>query len=293
MFYRLTMVIFCSIFFTACAVSPQTASIVSEARTAYQSLENQQSVAQQAPAEFQQATDALNQLNRLVETNADDVEIAHQAYLSKKRTAIATAAAENKLAREKIQQAELARKELLLEEREKDLQDARQLAAQKSYEAEYARQTAGMLAEEVKDLQGRVENLNAQQTERGLVLSLNSILFEFDKATLMPGAQRTLGEVANFLTAHPGRMLVVEGFTDSDGARDYNQTLSQARAEAVKNFLVDNGVERGRVSVRGYGEEFPVASNDTVAGRQQNRRVEIVVANEDNMPVAQKRQQQN
>ncbi len=121
--------------------------------------------------------------------------------------------------------------------------------------------------------------MKAKQTERGLVVTLGDVLFNTGSADLKGGSVRSLNQLAAFLEAHPGRTVEIQGYTDSIGADDTNQVLSERRAIAVKNALLDRGVRASRVSARGYGEDHPVAANDTPAGRQQNRRVEIVISN--------------
>jgi outer membrane protein OmpA-like peptidoglycan-associated protein len=110
------------------------------------------------------------------------------------------------------------------------------------------------------------------------VLTLhNDQLFESGGAILQPGARRALDSLAGFLRRHPEREIAIEGFTDSEGSSETNRKLSEARAAAMKRALVARGVEPARIDARGYGPAFPVASNDTPAGRQLNRRVEIII----------------
>jgi outer membrane protein OmpA-like peptidoglycan-associated protein len=134
-------------------------------------------------------------------------------------------------------------------------------------------------------LERQVSDLQAEETERGLVLTLGSVLFETNKASLQAGAQRTVQKVADFLNQYPERNILIEGFTDSQGSDTYNKKLSEDRAQAVRDELLKNGVDAERIDVLGYGEEFPVASNDNAAGRQQNRRVEIVISKENGAEV--------
>jgi outer membrane protein OmpA-like peptidoglycan-associated protein len=110
-----------------------------------------------------------------------------------------------------------------------------------------------------------------------LVLTLGDILFETGRADLRPGALRQLYPLVTFLHKYPERQVLIEGHTDNVGSASSNLELSQRRAEAVRDFLLHNGVNPAQVTARGYGETAPVASNTTAAGRQQNRRVEIVV----------------
>ena len=110
------------------------------------------------------------------------------------------------------------------------------------------------------------------------VLTLTDVLFEPGKAELRPGAINRLQPMISFLKTHPDATATIEGFTDTRGNPQRNRQLSEARAQAVKDAVVAEGVEPGRVIARGMGEEFPIASNDTPAGRQQNRRVEVLLS---------------
>lgn len=119
-----------------------------------------------------------------------------------------------------------------------------------------------------------------KQTDRGLVLTLGDVLFEFNKSELKAGALRNLYPLVSFLKQNSSRGVTIEGHTDGIGSESYNLELSQRRAEAVRRFLIENGLRQDRITARGLGEAYPVASNDTDPGRQMNRRVEIVIANE-------------
>jgi outer membrane protein OmpA-like peptidoglycan-associated protein len=122
--------------------------------------------------------------------------------------------------------------------------------------------------------------LETRREARGLVVSLSDVLFDFDRATLTPGAREKLSRLAGILLAYPGEYhLDFEGHTDSIGSAAYNLGLSRDRAESVRQYLLGSGLPGARVgSVVGFGKERPVASNASEAGRQLNRRVEIVIA---------------
>ncbi len=121
------------------------------------------------------------------------------------------------------------------------------------------------------------EITNIKETSRGLVISLSDILFDVNQATLKPGAANNVQKIAAILNQYPNYKISVEGHTDSQGSDAYNQSLSERRAAAVLQQLVAGGVSADRITSKGFGESQPVASNDTPAGRQQNRRVEVVV----------------
>jgi outer membrane protein OmpA-like peptidoglycan-associated protein len=167
-----------------------------------------------------------------------------------------------------LQQAQAAREQS--EQAREQAQTAQQRAAQQQAEAQAAQERAKKLAAEL-------EALRAKKTDRGIVLTLEDVLFDTGSAVLKPGADRMLDRIGAFLREHPERTIQVEGHTDSVGSAEYNQRLSEHRAFAVKNALVSRGVNASRISARGFGEDMPEVSNDTAAGRQQNRRVEIVL----------------
>jgi outer membrane protein OmpA-like peptidoglycan-associated protein len=132
--------------------------------------------------------------------------------------------------------------------------------------------------ERAEQLAKRVNELEAQQTERGLVLTLGDVLFDVNEATLKSGGERAVNQLTNFLQEYPERNVLIEGHTDNTGSDSYNQQLSQRRANAVRQALITSGIAGTRIRATGLGEQFPKASNNTGAGRQQNRRVEVIIS---------------
>ncbi len=122
--------------------------------------------------------------------------------------------------------------------------------------------------------------LQTRDTARGLIVNMSDVLFDTAKFSLRPGAREKLARVAGILEGHPGLRMQVEGYTDSVGGDDYNQQLSENRATSVRDYLTGAGIPANSVTAKGFGKTLPVASNDTAAGRQQNRRVELVVSGE-------------
>jgi|GEM_PF-53840 len=181
--------------------------------------------------------------------------------------------------------------------RAQEAEQARMQAEARAREAERARREAAAKAEaaekakaEVDELLSQLSDLKAMQTERGIVLTIGDVLFAFDKATLSPEAFRNVDKLVDFLQKHPIRSVLIEGHTDSVGSDEYNLNLSEKRAVAVKNALVAKGVGEERITPKGYGKKYPVASNNTSEGRQLNRRVEVVVLNEGVKPETQFRE---
>ncbi|HET8923944.1 MAG TPA: OmpA family protein [Candidatus Acidoferrum sp.] len=149
-----------------------------------------------------------------------------------------------------------------------DAEKARQAAAQA--EAEKTQLRAQLLAQLNSILQTR-------DSARGLIVNMSDVLFDTGSYTLKPGAREKLAKISGIVLAHPGLSLQIEGHTDSVGGDEFNQQLSERRADSVRDFLAENGVPGSSITARGFGKTQPVASNDTAEGRQRNRRVELVV----------------
>lgn len=143
-------------------------------------------------------------------------------------------------------------------------------------EAEAARASA---AERSDELQRQIDELQAQATDRGIVLTLGDVLFTSGMSDLNAGASSRLAKLASFLTHYPDRSALIEGHTDSMGGEGYNLGLSQRRADSVKSYLMGRGIGSMRLAASGKGESQPLAGNDSATGRQQNRRVEVIIDN--------------
>ena len=184
-------------------------------------------------------------------------------------------------------EAELAAQRLAEERRAAEAAKAAAEAARAAAEAQsqQAQATVAQSEREKAELRERLrEQLNViletRETARGLIVNLSDVLFDTASANLKPGAREKLARIAGILMSHPGLEVEVEGHTDSVGAEGYNQHLSERRADSVRAYLVRQGIAPAAVATSGFGEGQPVASNTTAAGRQQNRRVELVVSGE-------------
>lgn len=212
------------------------------------------------------------------------------------RLAQEKAAAEQASARSAQEKAEAEAQRAAAERAKSEAEQAAQKLAQERAQADAARQaseadaararSAAQQAEQDKAaLRARLrEQLNiileTRESARGLIVNMSDVLFDTGRATLRPGAREKLAKVAGIVLAYPGLNLEVEGHTDGVGAADYNQDLSERRANAVRTFLIQQGIPTGSIVARGYGKTQPVATNGTAAGRQQNRRVELIVSGE-------------
>lgn len=191
-----------------------------------------------------------------------------------------SAALENARQRLNAATSEAERAKLLAEINAIEAAMAKAQADAKAKEAERAQAELAQLLKDLSELQG-------QLTERGIVLTIGDVLFATDKSDLNVSAQRSMDKIAGFLQANQNRNLLVEGHTDSVGSDEYNQGLSEKRAASVKSALIQRGIASERIVTIGYSKRFPLASNDTAIGKQQNRRVEAIILNEGVMPESQ------
>ena len=258
------------------AGSPPVA--LEQARTAYAQAERTPEVVANAPVPLQEANQALRRAERVWADDHDTEEVQHLAALASQRVEIAKAAAEKKVAEAQIQQATEERDRVLLDARTREAQRAQGEATRAQQQAQAATSQAQAATSQVQQLQQELAALQTKQTDRGLVLTLGDVLFETGKADLRPGALRNLYPLVTFLQKYPERRVLIEGHTDSVGSEGYNLDLSQRRADAVRDFLLQNGVNAAQLTTHGYGKTSPVASNDTAEGRQQNRRVELIIS---------------
>lgn len=269
-----------------CASAPKESPVLSQAREAVNQAESDPNVSKYAPTELQRARASLgNAEANAKKKGVNDPLALHDAYTATLLARIAEQRAHEQLAVARIKAGETERQQILLSARENEAnravsqaRDAQAAAEQARNEAQDAQSRAAQAQEESRRL---ASELQAAQTQRGLVLTLGDVLFDTGRAELKPGAERAIDKLTSFLSENPERKVQVEGFTDSQGSEDYNQQLSQRRADAVASAIIQRGIESQRVRTRGYGEEFPVAGNDNAGSRQQNRRVEVVISNGD------------
>lgn len=272
----------------ACSTTPERIDELEQARSSVQELEAEPMAATVAATRLRSARAALARAETARENGAPVEEIVHNADVARLHAEIGMESIAEAQALERIDEAEAERTRVQLEARTAAAERARMRAEAQSaearqlrQEAEEARAAAQAASEETKRLQQELSDLQAKQTERGVVLTLEDVLFETDEAELKPGADLAMNRLADFMRDHPDRRLLIEGHTDARGAEQYNQRLSLQRAYAVTEALVERGIQTNRLRPVGLGEAYPVASNETTAGRQQNRRVEIVVSEAD------------
>ena len=154
---------------------------------------------------------------------------------------------------------------------------ARRLASARSEQADLATREAELALQQAAILRTQLENLQTRQTESGIVVTLGDVLFESGQAELLGSAKENLAEVVALLQSEPEKQIRIEGHTDASGNAEANLSLSKKRAEAVQSSLASLGVNAGRMTAIGLGEDYPIASNDSDGGRSQNRRVDVIL----------------
>jgi outer membrane protein OmpA-like peptidoglycan-associated protein len=217
------------------------------------------------------------------ETARAEAEQAKTEALKMKQEAevAAAEAARQKAAAEKATAEAVAQQQLLAAETDK----AKQAAAQSESLRQQAEKDRQQAEYEKQELRARLlQQLNSilatRDSARGLVANMSDVLFRSGSFELLPGARERLAKVSGIVLAYPTLHVAVEGHTDSVGSDDYNQQLSERRAEAVRDYFVQQGINSTAVEAHGYGKTEPIATNDTPEGRQQNRRVELILSGE-------------
>lgn len=243
-----------SVGLAACASQPNEK--LEHARAEYAQLQADARASRLAALETEDAGKMLEKAEQAYQKDADEKTVNQLAYLAQRRIDLAEETIALRTAEREIEQSGAKRAEARLESRE----------------AQLRRQQ-----EEIRKLQ---EDLQAKPSERGTLVTFGDVLFDLNRAELKPGGLRGVQKLAEFLQENPERQVMVEGYTDSTGSAEYNQQLSERRAEAVRRELVRMGVDAQRVTARGYGKEYPVASNDNPSGRAMNRRVEVTISND-------------
>jgi OmpA-OmpF porin, OOP family len=230
------------------ACGPKRNPALEQARADYATAAADPQLTADAPVALHEAEQSLRRAERAFK-DGEGTEASHLAYVAQRRVDIARAEARERQAEEATRAAHGSRSEVLLGAREAE-----------------------------------ISALRSRETDRGTVVTIPDVLFEFNRADLKPGAMRELSQLVDTLRASPDRPVVVEGHTDAVGSDAYNRDLSQQRAEAVAAFLERSGIPRSRLTTRGLGEGYPLATNDTEAGRQENRRVEVVIPHTGTVP---------
>ena len=248
-----------SLALAACATTPQSNAMLEQARAQVTSAQTNPHVTGESKVDLTAAQEALARGDALLKAGKPVADVNHEAYVAERFALAAQKGAELDVSQKAIADANNRRNAVLLVAREDDAARAQA----KSRELEVA-----------------LADLKASKTDRGVVITLGDVLFATGSADLKSGSRQTLDKLTAFLQAYPKREVQIDGYTDNVGSADYNQGLSERRADSVRDALTRMGIARDRILTKGLGESSPVADNDTAGGRQQNRRVEVIVLDE-------------
>jgi outer membrane protein OmpA-like peptidoglycan-associated protein len=276
------------------------ARIESERREAQERAASAKNQAQSAEEQAQQAEAERREAEQHAQQEREQAEQARQQAQAeaeqRKQIEQQTQAAQQQAeqarqeAEQQRQQAEQAQQQAQLEAQQRataeqqaqqtaqQVDEARRRAQEAQQRAQQAETQQQQLRQQIRDQLNQV--LETRDTARGLIVSMPDVLFDTSSATLKTTARERLAKVAGILLAHPDIQVEVDGYTDSTGDPMFNEQLSQQRAASVQSYLMQQGVPTSSISIHGFGQANPIASNDSAAGRQQNRRVELVVSGE-------------
>jgi len=258
----------------ACSSAPVRNDALEQSRSRLEAARANTQVASLAPDELKAAADSMLAADQAVKARAKKPTIEHLAYMTTQRVTIAEETAASRAAQAVTASAAAERDKMLLALRTAEADAAQRRAAELATSAQ--RNEA-----RVSDLEAQLAELNAKKTDRGMVVTLGDVLFDTGKSQLRPGSNTNLAKLAEFFKRNPERKAMIEGYTDSVGSAAMNLALSERRAMAVMDALLGMGVSTSQLATRAYGAERPTADNSTAAGRQMNRRVEIVFASQD------------
>lgn len=300
-----------AVLLSACATAPKSPPGAANVREQLSQLQADPQLAVLAPLAIKDAEQAVK-LAEQPEKNT--VVSTHRLVMAERKVAMASTQAHTRLLEQQRSMLSQQRDEVRLAARTREAAAARADARDARGEAEFARseattaradasnarqaqnaaasretaaltaaasaqRQAGVATATAADLRAQIAELNARPTDRGLVVTLGDVLFDSGKTGLKSGSTNHLDKLALFLNAYPDRTAQIEGHTDDVGTDAANMLLSQRRAQAVKAFLVAQGIAANRLDAAGKGEAVPLANNANADGRQQNRRVEVIIAN--------------
>ena len=285
----------------ACSTVPRTTAQLDQTRIDFVAAQNNPNVPRFAASEMQQAGVAMAEANAAADHDDSADKINRLANIAEQKIAVVQEVATQRFAAAEAARNARERDQIRLDQRTNEADQARNSAAQSQLAAQAAvnaateadrnkldaqRMTLDAQAHAAQ-LQTQLDDLSAKKTDRGIVITLNDVLFGTDQANLNPNGMHTAQKLADVLQQNPQRSVLVEGFTDSTGNTPHNQELSERRAMSVRDALTSMGIASNRVAVHGYGPAYPVAANDSSSNRQLNRRVEIVLS-DDNGKISQR-----
>jgi outer membrane protein OmpA-like peptidoglycan-associated protein len=268
---------------SACNTMPDRNNILEHARVHLHSAQQDPQVSSLAADELKRAADAFNVAEVAQSKGEATADVDHLSYLADRRVTIAQETANSRNAQATVASASAERDKMRLATRTQEADTANaQLAASRQTNVMQGSLLADAQAsslrgsERINQLEQQLSDLGAKKTDHGMVVTLGGVLFYTGQARLLPAARQDMAKLADFFKRNPKREALIEGNTDNVGGESSNMDLSQRRADAVKDALVSLGVPAEKLRTGANGEDKPVATNATAAGRQMNRRVEVI-----------------
>lgn len=256
-----------SMLMVACSSTPTKPNGAFGARAKLTQLQSNPQLASRAPVAIKEAEAAVRTAEVL---RKDEALTDHLIFIAERKVDTAWALAQSRMLVDHRKVLEDERESMRLQARTNEADRARMNTNRAVADADATRA-------QNEELQRQIAELNARETDRGLVVTLGDVLFTTGRAELKGAASSNLSKLAAFLDRYPDRTVLIEGHTDSVGSESSNMSLSQRRADSVKAYLVGQGVAAYRLDALGKGEGYPVSGNDSATGRQLNRRVEVVI----------------
>lgn len=295
--FKPLFIVLSAIAVASCTSVPNRFDGADEVRTRLNALESNQSLANMAPMAIKDARTAV--LNA-EQSGADASLSAHLIFIAERKVDIAEAESQQRYLEEQRSDLKSQRDSMQLDARINESELAKIAARQAKQEAEEAQRQAAqaqMLATQAQrdlseaerqianerlkaqDIQNQLDEMSARNSARGAVVTLGDLLFDFNKSDIKDAGVSHLAKLAAFLNANTDRNVIIEGHTDNVGTEAVNMALSQRRADAVKNYLLSQGIAENRLQTSGKGASLPITDNTTADKRQQNRRVEVIISN--------------
>jgi len=259
---KLILIVISIIFVCSCASAPKSYAPLEQTKAELENTKTQEGIKEVASVTLFEADEQIKNAESALSANNTGAA-DHHIYLATRKQQIA-----NELLLKKQNEQALAK----LKHQQNEM-----IANARRRESKQAQAQTQQAQKRIQELEQALGQYKAEETSRGTILVINDLLFNSGGATLQPQSQRRLEPLLQYLQGNPRREIIIEGHTDSLGNPEVNKKLSLQRADTVMEYLVSRGVDPRRIETRGFGEEIPVASNTTNAGRAQNRRVEVVI----------------
>jgi len=268
--------IFVIIFLAACSSITPVPDEVTNVRDKLSLLQSNAMLASRAPVEVNAAEEAVREAEK---AQKDKELVSHLVLMADRKIDIAKARAESRLLVDQRKSITEQRENIRLDFRTLEADRAHRDASIARAESKQARMNMESERQLSDDLQKQIAELKAKSTERGLVITLGDLLFATGNSEIKGSAINNLDKLVSFLKKYSDRTATIEGHTDNVGTEYDNLGLSKRRADRVMHYLMDKGIDANRLSAEGKGESAPIADNQSASGRQQNRRVEVIIPN--------------